>query len=289
MSLYGVIRNVVLLILFSLTTTVMGAPATKNLDHHSSFRIEAHRGAGNLEPENSIKAFKRAIELGLDGVELDVWLTKDNIPVVLHGLPGGFVELKGFAKKPIRSLNSKDLGKYLLKNGEKIATLAEVLEICKDKMHINIEIKDVRPIVITTTLSLLDEKEMFDQVSFSSFIHSIRANLTRETTNRELEDQITFGFLINAITPKLPNYETEDIKAGDSLNIDIRYLKQQREKCLAQIALAKAKGMKIVFWFPTNYKNEELHYEDLLEIGADSIITNNPIIARQYFANELSK
>jgi len=35
-------------------------------------RIEGHRGAGHLEPENSLKAFKRAIELGIDGVEFDV-------------------------------------------------------------------------------------------------------------------------------------------------------------------------------------------------------------------------
>ena len=37
-------------------------------------RIEGHRGAGFLEPENSIKAFKKAIELGLEGVEFDVSL-----------------------------------------------------------------------------------------------------------------------------------------------------------------------------------------------------------------------
>jgi glycerophosphoryl diester phosphodiesterase len=47
--------------------------------------IEAHRGAGRLVFENTLKAFEKACELNLDGVELDVWKTLDNVPVVFHG------------------------------------------------------------------------------------------------------------------------------------------------------------------------------------------------------------
>lgn len=46
--------------------------------------IIAHRGARDAAPENSVAAFRRAIELGADGIELDTLLTRDNVPVVTH-------------------------------------------------------------------------------------------------------------------------------------------------------------------------------------------------------------
>ena len=61
-------------------------------------RIEGHRGLGSFEPENTLQAFARAIDEGLDGIELDVanlqhnprlsslqvWLTTDKVPIVIH-------------------------------------------------------------------------------------------------------------------------------------------------------------------------------------------------------------
>ena len=44
----------------------------------------AHRG-GNFGPENSMKNFRLAIEHGVDGIEFDVWISADGVPMVLHG------------------------------------------------------------------------------------------------------------------------------------------------------------------------------------------------------------
>ena len=50
--------------------------------------IIAHRG-GNFGPDNSMTNFKSAVELKLEGIEFDVWLSKDNVPMVLHGGSNG--------------------------------------------------------------------------------------------------------------------------------------------------------------------------------------------------------
>ncbi|MES1168290.1 MAG: glycerophosphodiester phosphodiesterase family protein, partial [Oleiharenicola lentus] len=46
--------------------------------------IIAHRGASAEKPENTIAAFRRALALEVDGIELDVHVTKDGVPVVFH-------------------------------------------------------------------------------------------------------------------------------------------------------------------------------------------------------------
>ena len=53
--------------------------------------IEGHRGVNKEFPENTLRAFQNALDNEIDGVELDIWLSKDNIPVVVHGSFMGFL------------------------------------------------------------------------------------------------------------------------------------------------------------------------------------------------------
>ena len=46
--------------------------------------VEGHRGACALYPENTLLAFEKAIEMGVDAVEFDIWLSKDKVPVLMH-------------------------------------------------------------------------------------------------------------------------------------------------------------------------------------------------------------
>jgi len=84
--------------------------------------IIGHRGAKGIVPENSLSGFKKAVELGIDGVELDVHLTKDGKLVVIHDMD--LKRLTGI-KIPIKQLTFKELKKYdiselFTKNQEKI-------------------------------------------------------------------------------------------------------------------------------------------------------------------------
>ncbi|MEA1939740.1 MAG: glycerophosphodiester phosphodiesterase family protein [Candidatus Caldatribacteriota bacterium] len=71
--------------------------------------IIGHRGAKGIAPENSLSGFKRAVELGIDGVELDVHLTRDGKLIVLHDM-----DLKRLIGQniPIKQLTFKELKKY---------------------------------------------------------------------------------------------------------------------------------------------------------------------------------
>jgi len=251
-------------------------------------RIEGHRGAGHLEPENSLKAFNKAIELGIDGVEFDVWLTKDNVPVVVHGLPGGIIEFEEDLQENIANIESEDLGNYTLKNGEKIPTLEQVLDACRGKVNLNIEIKELKEEVIEKVLILVEERDMFEQITFSSFNHYLRENLTSEVNKITIEAKVTFGYLMSTISEKYMNFPNYEItQPGDSINLDIRYFEKNKEECLVRMRQAKERDVKVKFWFPMEYADEHMFYGDLLELEVDTIITNKPITMIEYFAKEM--
>jgi len=267
---------------------VLLTKAIKNISSKKyQMRVEGHRGAGYLEPENSIKAFKRAIEIGLDGVELDVWLTKDNVAVVVHGHTGGVIHFTDNVKEVIQTIDSKDLPNYTLANGEKIPTLSEVLDVCKDKICVNIEIKEKNEEVIAVVLDLLEEKKMLEQITFSSFNHSLRARLTKEVAKRNIKTRVPFGFLMSNKECILPNYEVE-CEPGDSINLEIKYLESRREECLAQMAMAKARQMTVGFWFPMEYVHEHTFFDDLADLKIDTLITNVPLVITEYFEQKQS-
>jgi len=84
--------------------------------------IIGHRGAKGIAPENSLSGFKKAVELGIDGVELDVHLTKDGKLIVIHDMD--LERLTGL-KIPVKQLTFKELKKYdiskfFIKNQKKI-------------------------------------------------------------------------------------------------------------------------------------------------------------------------
>jgi len=243
-------------------------------------RVEGHRGAGFLEPENTLKSFQRAIDLGLDGIETDVWLSQDNQLIVYHGLIGGFVEFKE-GKQKITEIDSTHLKDFTLLNGEKMLFFEEVLDLCKDKVSVNIEIKDTREEIVEKILDMLQEKDMLDQVSFSSFHHHHRKKLADEVEARGIKEKISFGFLNHIYDLKFPKYGVDTLP-GDSLNLDIRYLTGSQEQCLEMMAKAAEYGMSTKFWFPWFYTIEELSYDKIIEVGADTILTNKPEVVLDY-------
>lgn len=100
--------------------------------------VIGHRGACGHETENTITSFEKAIELGVDYVELDVQKTLDGQIVVFH-------DQKLFNKIPIEEITLSDFKQKLLKTGVDVPTLDEVFEFIDDRIGINIEIKSTIP------------------------------------------------------------------------------------------------------------------------------------------------
>ena len=100
--------------------------------------IYAHRGVSAVDPENTLRAFRHALSIGVDGIELDVHGTADGIPVVIHDRDiGRTTNGAGYVDQvPMARLETLDAGQ-----GERVPTLAEVLALISDAAHLNIEIK----------------------------------------------------------------------------------------------------------------------------------------------------
>jgi glycerophosphoryl diester phosphodiesterase len=101
-------------------------------------QIFAHRGASVNHPENTLRAFRHALVIGVGGIELDVRATADGIPVVIHDRDierttdgVGYVD-----EMPMARLATFDAG-----DGERVPTLAEVLALVGDAAQLDIEIK----------------------------------------------------------------------------------------------------------------------------------------------------
>jgi len=109
--------------------------------------VYAHRGASAYAFENTIQAFEKAIELGADGIEIDIQLTKDGIPIIFHDL--NLRRLTGSRKRvnelPFEKVMKKKIGKPFrrLFHGEKIMSLKEMIEWAGNrKIGLNIELKE---------------------------------------------------------------------------------------------------------------------------------------------------
>jgi len=105
----------------------------------------AHRGASTAAPPNTLAAFEKAIELGADGIEFDVHLSADGVPVVIHDFTvNGTTNGSGrVASLTLVQLKQLDAGSYFdpAFAGERIPTLAEVLEAVGSRLLLNIELK----------------------------------------------------------------------------------------------------------------------------------------------------
>ncbi len=135
--------------------------------------IFAHRGANSFAPENSLPAFQKAIELGCQGIELDVRYTADKNVVVFHDK--NTFRLTG-VRQNIQKLTLSQIKKFKLHQKdfpeEKIPTLSEVLEIVRDKVLINIDVKKGHLIgngFEEKILKILQDFRLVENVIISSF------------------------------------------------------------------------------------------------------------------------
>lgn len=102
----------------------------------------AHRGARAHAPENTIAAFELALRLGATGLESDVWVTADGIPVLDHD---GEVRVGRWRKRPIGALTQAELPSH-------IPSLVEMIDHCGDEYQVSLDLKDEvsGPLVIQT-------------------------------------------------------------------------------------------------------------------------------------------
>lgn len=140
--------------------------------------VLAHRGASGHAPENTLEAFRVAMEMGAEGFELDVHLSKDGQLVVIHDetvdrTTDGTGFVRDLTLAELKALDAcNGMAAY---KGAKIPTLGEVYDLIRNTKHVvNVEVKTDEffyPQIEEKCLALEKEKEMEGRIIYSSFNH----------------------------------------------------------------------------------------------------------------------
>ena len=234
------------------------------VDEKSKVLNIAHRGASGVAPENTISAFKKAIDLGADMIELDVHQSKDGEVVVIHSKKLHHTTSgKGLVEDwTLKELKKFDAGSWFSPEfaDEKIPTLREVIELAKGKVGLNIEIKKGRkfyPEIEEKIVKLLEEYDLIEPCIVSSF------HIKYTKRIRELNPYIAIGKLLvlSVFSPK------EDILMD--VNAIHPYWLMVSKRLVEG---AHRDHLRVNVWTVNNTNI----MRRLIEIGVDGILTNYP-------------
>lgn len=217
--------------------------------------VTSHRGAGSLEPENTLRALQRAIDLGADQIEIDAQLTKDGHLILMHDstvdrTTNGTGKIAELTFAAIRQL---DAG-----NGEHVPTLDEALALVNGKAILQIELKGpgtAEP-VVRTIINAGRE----DQVILTSFIH------------QELREahRLNPGIQLGALWGRLPADVVQQTKqlGVQALHVWHEFIDQRL------VIEAHAQGLLVRAW--NTSKEEDMRR--LIDLGVDAIGSDRPDI-----------
>ena len=177
--------------------------------------IWGHRGTGFIGVQNTISSFQNAINIGVDGIKTEAQLSKDGEIFLTF-----YQSLKFNGEdKPIKELDSSEIKKFKLENGESIPSLSELFNEFQDyDIRYNFDISTpeigIRIIEIAEDYNLIDKVELAKTATDSSSLPLIFSKI-RETNNR-----IT---LINSIFLKHSNIDEEhfDLENMRKLNVNV--------------------------------------------------------------------
>lgn len=134
--------------------------------------VIGHRGALNMAPENTLASFSKAIELGVDTVEFDILETADRQLVVHHDYVLGRTDNGSglICETDFKTIRSLDAGSWFSFefSKEKIPRLEEVLELCRGKCRMEIEVKITNSKSLKKILRILNNFDVIAEVELTS-------------------------------------------------------------------------------------------------------------------------
>lgn len=169
-----------------------------------------HRGYSALYPENTMLSFKKAIEVGCTGIELDVRLSKDNRVVVIHDKN---LERTTNGEGLVSEYTLKELKKLDAGRGEKIPTLEEVLDKIKD-IKLLIELKEDSEKICTEVIRLAGRRENTFFISFSlDAIRNVKNINSQFKTglifSKPIIEPERYAKFLNALCPRLDRLDSK--------------------------------------------------------------------------------
>ncbi len=228
--------------------------------------IFAHRGASGYAPENTLEAFRLAMEQGADGMELDVHLTKDGEVVVIHDET---LDRTSNGHGNVRDYTLEELKKFSFHNhmekyqGVQIPTLKEALNLVKNScMKVNIELKTGiywYEGIEEKTMDIVKTMGMEDRVIYSSFNHYSIQKVLEQNSDAET------AYLFSDVPLNMEKYAKDTGVKG--LHPAVYHLK------MADFLETYMKsGLKVRVWTVNNKEDMKM----FIDAGVDAIITNYP-------------
>ena len=226
--------------------------------------ILAHRGASAHAPENTHTAFELAREHSADGIELDVKLSADGIPVIIHDER---VDRTTDGSGTVADLSLAALKELDAGNGQQIPTLAEVFESIGQDLFINVELtnyttKDDN--LVEKVVEVVKEYKQEENILFSSFLPKNlkrAAKLLPEVPRGLLTLNNFGGWLLRSFLFGFGNYQAlhPNWKNTNQFNV-------KRVRCM---------GRRVYSWTV----NDPDQMRQLADWGIDGIITDDPALA----------
>ena len=228
--------------------------------------VTAHRGYSAVYPENTIPAFKGAIQVGADWAELDVQQTADGEVIVMHD--SNLKRTTGLDKEVWQvtwdEIKDLDNGSWFDKKYQtvRIPTLEEVLKVCRGKIHLNIEIKpsghdkDLEEQVA----KLLKKYHMRD----TCVVSSLKYDSLRKI--KQADDSIETAYITSV---SYGNFT--DLEYADGYSVESTLLSK------SFVNKAQKAGKQIYVWTV----NSEERLEKVVGMGIDNVITDDPVMAKE--------
>ena len=233
--------------------------------------ITYHRGYSSRAPENTMAAFEAALEDGCPRIELDVQMTADGVAVVTHDTSlrrctGRNENIYDLTYNEVRKL---DAGRWFGQKytGTRIPTLEEVLDQCKGRIQLNIEIKPnaATPELEAETIRIIYEKGFEHDCVITSQSYDSLCNV------KELAPEIQTGYIL-----ALGVGSYYDLPAADFFSVESTFI---TAGMVQQIHL---RGKTISAWTI----NRQQDAEKLLQLGVDDLITDKPEIIAPLLARD---
>lgn len=227
----------------------------------------AHRGFSGKYPENTLLAFQKAFEVGVDGMEIDIQLTKDQELIVIHDTTvNRTTEGKGYVKdKTLNELQQLNAAHNFpeIRDRQKIPTLKEYFNWVKDKnLLTNIELKTnvfEYPGIEEKVVELIQEYQLQHAIIFSSFNHYTIQKL------KALDPTIKCGLLSS-------NWIVDFGEYAKQVNVECVHPAHYMLQNPIVLKNLQENQLEINTWTV----NKEEQMRDLIQVGVTSIITNYP-------------
>lgn len=247
-----------------LLAAVVGAAAVRSVRLEDHTEIMAHRGASAAAPENTLAAIERAIADGADWVEVDVQESRDGVVLVVHDS-----DLKKIAKTNLKiweataeELRSVDVGSTFSAQfaGERIPTLDEVLQACKGRVRVNIELKYYG-----------HDQKLEQRVAELVERHAIESDIVVMSLKRKGIEKM------RSLRPGWKVGLLSAVAVGDLTGLDADFLAVNVGLATPAFIRSAHRAKKQVYVWTVN---DPVTMSAMIGRGADSIITDNPALAR---------